>query len=74
MRAAYNPERERLYRVAKVTQMAECVFDSPTRAREWLKKPNSALRDDVPLELIATDAGAELVSDELTRIDYGDLY
>ncbi|MBM0105801.1 DUF2384 domain-containing protein [Steroidobacter sp. S1-65] len=50
------------------------VFNSKEKARDWLKKQNPALQGEVPLELLATDAGAELVTDELTRIDYGDLY
>jgi putative toxin-antitoxin system antitoxin component (TIGR02293 family) len=65
---------DRLYRVARVVQMAECVFDSTEKAREWLKNANPALRGEFPLDLLATDAGAELVTDELTRIDRGDLY
>lgn len=72
--ALSEDESDRLYRVARVTQMAERVFDSKEKAREWLKKRNLALQGEVPLELLATDAGAELVTDELTRIDYGDLY
>lgn len=67
-------ESDRLYRIARVTELAERVFASTEKARAWLKKVNPALHGDVPLQLLTTDAGAELVTDELTRIDYGDLY
>jgi len=44
------------------------------QAREWLQRPNRTLQGAMPLDLLGTDAGAELVSDELGRIEYGDLY
>lgn len=67
-------ESDRLYRVARVTQKAELAFDSRQRAHDWLKQRNPALRGAVPLSLLGTDAGAEAVTDELTRIEYGDLF
>jgi hypothetical protein len=36
--------------------------------------PSRALRGEIPLALLGTDAGAELVADELGRIEFGDLY
>lgn len=67
-------ESDRLARVARVTQRAVDAFGDEAQAREWLQRPNRALRGELPLELLGTDAGAELVSDELGRIEYGDLY
>jgi putative toxin-antitoxin system antitoxin component (TIGR02293 family) len=67
-------ESDRLARVARVTQRAVDAFGDEDQARAWLQRPNRALRGALPLELLGTDAGAELVSDELGRIEYGDLY
>jgi len=67
-------ESDRLARVARVTQRAVDAFGDEDQAREWLQRANRALRGALPLELLGTDAGAELVSDELGRIEYGDLY
>ena len=67
-------ESDRLARVARITRRAVDAFGDEDRAREWLQRPNRALRGALPLELLGTDAGAELVSDELGRIEYGDLY
>ena len=67
-------ESDRLARVARVTRRAVDAFGDEDQAREWLQRPNRALRGALPLELLGTDAGSELVSDELGRIEYGDLY
>jgi putative toxin-antitoxin system antitoxin component (TIGR02293 family) len=67
-------ESDRLARVARVTQRAVDAFGDEDQAREWLQRANRALRGALPLELLGTDAGAELVSDELGRIEYGELY
>ena len=67
-------ESDRLARMARVAQRAVDAFGDEDQAREWLRRPNRALRGALPLELLGTDAGAELVSDELGRIEYGDLY
>lgn len=67
-------ESDRLARVARVTRRAVEAFGDETQAREWLQRPNRALRGAKPLELLRTDGGAELVCDELGRIEYGDLY
>ena len=67
-------ESDRLARVARVTQRAVEAFGDEGQARAWLQRPNRALRGALPLELLGTDAGAEAVTDELGRIEYGDLY
>jgi len=67
-------ESDRLARVARVTQRAVDAIGDEDQAREWLQRPNRTLQGAMPLDLLGTDAGAELVSDELGRIEYGDLY
>lgn len=74
-RGAFSPEEsDRVARIARVSQRAIDSLGDENRAREWLKRPNRALQDASPLDLLSTDAGSELVTDELGRIEYGDLY
>lgn len=67
-------ESDRIARIARVSQRAIDSLGDESRAREWLKRPNRALQDAAPVDLVSTDAGSELVTDELGRIEYGDLY
>lgn len=67
-------ESDRLYRIARVTEKAERVFGSTQKAHEWLKSENSVFRGVSPLSLLGSDAGAEAVTDELGRIEFGDLF
>lgn len=47
---------------------------APVATRGWLTRPNRSFGGVPPLELLGTDGGAELVNDELGRIEFGDLY
>jgi len=67
-------ESDRIARIARVAQRAIDAFGDRAQAREWIKRPNRALQGFAPLGLLGTDAGAALVTDELGRIEYGDLY
>jgi putative toxin-antitoxin system antitoxin component (TIGR02293 family) len=64
-------ESDRLLRVARIQALAEETFADPEKAHRWLRKPNRVLRGEVPLELLRTGAGADLVEEELMRIRYG---
>lgn len=66
-----SDESDRLYRIARVAGEAVAVFGTEEKATEWLRRPNRALNDDVPIRLLDTDIGARLVEDVLGRIDYG---
>jgi putative toxin-antitoxin system antitoxin component (TIGR02293 family) len=67
-------ESDRIARIARVTQRAIEAFGNKAQAREWIRRPNRALQGFAPLGLLGTDAGTALVTDELGRIEYGDLY
>jgi putative toxin-antitoxin system antitoxin component (TIGR02293 family) len=67
-------ESDRLTRVARVTDRAVDAFGDAEQAKAWLRTPNRALHGAAPFDLLGTDSGAELVTDELGRIEYGDLY
>ncbi|HET9983433.1 MAG TPA: antitoxin Xre/MbcA/ParS toxin-binding domain-containing protein [Longimicrobiales bacterium] len=64
-------ESDRLLRIARVSARAEEAFGDAGKAHRWLRKPSRPLRGAVPLELLKTSAGAELVQEELVRIEHG---
>ncbi|WJI14771.1 DUF2384 domain-containing protein [Pseudoxanthomonas winnipegensis] len=64
-------ESDRVMRIARLARQAERVFGDAGKASRWLSTPNRIL-GNVPLQLLATDAGAHEVEDELGRIEYGD--
>lgn len=49
------------------------VFGQTAAFRRWLEKPAYGLDDQVPLDLLETSGGIDLVMEELDRIAYGDL-
>ncbi|HEY9104701.1 type II toxin-antitoxin system Xre/ParS family antitoxin [Chitinimonas sp.] len=64
-------ETERLARVARVVIRAAQVFEDNAAALAWVKRPNRSLGGEMPLALLDTDAGIELVLDTLGRIENG---
>jgi putative toxin-antitoxin system antitoxin component (TIGR02293 family) len=62
---------DRLYRLSKIIAVAEEVLEDPDNAISWLRRPQPALRGEIPLDLLATQAGADEVETLLRRIDYG---
>ncbi|MGH2416337.1 MAG: type II RES/Xre toxin-antitoxin system antitoxin [Microcystaceae cyanobacterium] len=64
-------QSDRLLRYARIAAHAEEVFENAETAKDWLKRPNSALGGEVPLDLLDTEAGVKQVDDVLTRIEYG---
>lgn len=64
-------ESDRLARVARILALADETFGDEAKAHRWLRKPNRALDGQVPLEMIATEAGARVVEQALGRIAHG---
>lgn len=64
-------ESERVYRVARLTEVAADVFNSRDAARQWMKEPNYALGEQTPLEVARTEPGAMLVENLLGHIGHG---
>lgn len=62
---------DRLYRIARLSALAEQVLEDRERAREWLRSPQIGLNERVPLELMRTEAGAREIEDLLIRIEHG---
>jgi len=64
-------ESDRALRLARVAAQAEEVLGGREEAVNWLHRSNRSLGGHKPLELVRTDAGAELVVDVLGRLEYG---
>jgi putative toxin-antitoxin system antitoxin component (TIGR02293 family) len=61
----------RYYRAIKIIQHATVLLGSIGTTLEWLRSPQTALGFRIPLELLATEPGAEAVEDLLGRVEYG---
>ena len=55
----------------EVTEMASKVLGSRAAAENWLHEAALALDGRKPMELLSTGPGANLVKDQLTRMEYG---
>ena len=62
---------DRLYRLARLYQLASDVLEAPDAAREWLRSPQIGLDNRVPMELMTSEAGSREVEALLMRIEYG---
>src|SRR5712692_4270164 len=51
-------ESDRLYRLARIIALAKHYLGNEETATRWLKRPNRALGNKPPLELIDTELGA----------------
>lgn len=60
-----------LYRIARALVYAVNVFGETEYAVHWLKEPNEVLGGAVPLRLLATVEGDEIVRAELGAIEHG---
>lgn len=64
-------ESDRVLRLERIVDMADRVFADPVKARRWLRKPNRALDQAAPIDLLISESGAAAVEEELHAIDYG---
>jgi len=64
-------ESERVYRVGRLFQLAAAILGNSEEAIGWLREPNFALDHKIPIDLIRTEPGAELVERVLHQIEYG---
>jgi len=49
------------------------IFGSMNSFMSWLNKPAYGLGDKIPLSLLNTNTGIDLIEEELTRIEFGSL-
>ena len=64
-------EADRLLRVVRAVVRAVDALGDPEKAKTWLRTPNTALRGETPMSLLATDIGARMVERTLGRIEHG---
>ena len=62
---------DRLYRALRVVAQAVGVLEDAGAAVQWLRTPQRALGNAVPLELLRSDAGARAVESLLGRMECG---
>jgi len=66
-------ESDRLLRLARIGAQAADTLGSEEKAARWLRRPNRALGNRTPLDLIDSDIGARQVEEVLGRIEHGAL-
>lgn len=64
-------ESSRLWQFAELLAQATQVLGSQDAAEEWFAGPAIGLNGQRPIDLIATVPGARLVTELLTRMEYG---
>lgn len=62
---------DRIARLARILALAQDVFEDRANAIAWLREPSEALGGRSPLDAVATDPGAEQVSNMLHQMEHG---
>ena len=71
-RQRFNPTiSEHIIQLARLMVRGTEVFESRDNFLRWFTTPNTALGGKIPSELVSLQTGAQLVMDELIRIDHG---
>jgi len=61
---------ERIYELARLYSRGNDVFDTKEDFKNWLNSPSQALGGKNPFELLDSSFGFQIVTDEITRIQY----
>ncbi len=64
-------ESERLERLARLTALAEQVWEDQVFAREFLTSTQPQLDGERPIDLLRSDLGTRQVEDLLLKLEYG---
>lgn len=74
----YTPEKlfsrnvsEQILQIAEVAAKGSEVFESKDRFLAWMSHPNKALNRKTPMSLLNSKFGADMILDELGRIEHG---
>ena len=62
---------ERLIELTRLFHKGISVFNDKGKFITWLNRPNKSLDNQLPIELIETNLGIDLVLDELLKIEHG---
>lgn len=55
----------------RIVSLTVDVFGDSTKAHIWLRRPNRALENKTPLDLLHSEVGTRLVETLLERIQHG---
>ncbi len=66
-----DPAEESRGRVARLTSLAEHVWENREDAREFLDPPHPLLGGGTPRELVKTEAGVRQAESLLMKLEYG---
>jgi putative toxin-antitoxin system antitoxin component (TIGR02293 family) len=64
-------ESERLYRLVRMRALAREIFSTDAAVAEWMSAPDRSLGNRTPLEMLATDLGAQRVESLLRAMMHG---
>lgn len=64
-------ENDNALRLVEILNHATRVFADKAVAIDWLRTPNRAMGNIVPLDLLESETGARLVEQALHQIDFG---
>jgi len=64
-------QSNRTWRFAEIFAQASDVMGSDEAAEAWMTEPATGLSNRKPVDLLATSAGVEAISEYLTRLEYG---
>jgi putative toxin-antitoxin system antitoxin component (TIGR02293 family) len=62
---------EQILHITEVVSKGMEVFEDKDRFLAWMRQPSAALGNKTPLSLLSSRFGAEMVLDELGRIEHG---
>ncbi|MDB5404164.1 MAG: uncharacterized protein JWQ55_6182 [Rhodopila sp.] len=71
MKPLNQEQSGRIWKFAEILAKATAVLGSQDQAEEWLQQPAMGLDQRRPIDLLATQAGAEIVQEFLGRLEYG---
>jgi putative toxin-antitoxin system antitoxin component (TIGR02293 family) len=66
-----RPTSEQVIQIAEVVARGTEVFGNKDKFLAWINLPNAALSNETPYTLLKSRFGAEMVIDELGRIEHG---
>ena len=64
---------ELMLKLISLYSKGEELFGSQNEFQKWIEEPAYGLGNKVPKTMLQTPAGIDLITDELIRIEHGDL-
>ena len=62
---------EQILHIAQVVAKGTRIFGDRENFLSWVKHPNKAFANNIPMNLFSSRFGTEMISDELGRIEHG---